>query len=138
MEDYEIGDLKSNLRDYLENHSINTNKMFRCLNPSHTDSNASMKYFDDNKVYCFGCGQTYNLFDVISLTENVSKKEAFKRAINYYQRHLQIPKESHKEKPKETKEKTLKDYKKAYYVWNDNLKKNQQAKDYLRSEERRV
>jgi DNA primase len=133
MEEYEIDDLKSNLREYLESHSINTNKMFRCINPYHTDSNASMKYFDDNKVYCFGCGQTYNLFDVISLIENVSKKEAFKRAINYYYKNQQKPMESLKMKPKENKEKTLKDYQKAYFVWHKNFKKNEQAKDYLES-----
>lgn len=133
MEEYEIEDLKSNLRDYLESHSINTSKMFRCINPYHKDSNASMKYFDDNKVYCFGCGQTYNLFDVISLVENVSKKEAFKRAINYYQRHQQKSKESIKLKPKETKEKTIKDYQKAYYVWHKNFKQNKQAMEYLQS-----
>ena len=56
MEQHEIDDMMSNLQDYLERQNINTSRFFRCLNPQHIDSNASMKYFDDCKVYCFGCG----------------------------------------------------------------------------------
>ena len=84
MEDIEYEYLKSNLRNYLESHGINTSRMFRCINPNHNDSNASMKYYDDNKVYCFGCGETYNLFDCIAILENVDNKEAFKRSLQYY------------------------------------------------------
>ncbi len=35
MNDYDYDLLKSNLRNYLENRGINTNKMFRCINPTH-------------------------------------------------------------------------------------------------------
>ena len=47
MEQHEIDDMMSNLQDYLERQNINTSRFFRCLNPHHIDSNASMKYFDD-------------------------------------------------------------------------------------------
>ena len=103
MEDIEYEYLKSNLRNYLESHGINTSRMFRCINPNHNDSNASMKYYDDNKVYCFGCGETYNLFDCIAILENVDNKEAFKRALQYYKmgQTLRTIKEFTKEKDKE-------------------------------------
>ena len=81
LDDYQVENLKTNLRSYLESQGINTLRHFKCINPEHYDGNASMKYFDDNKVYCFGCGASYNLFDVISVIEKVDNKEAFKRDI---------------------------------------------------------
>lgn len=132
MEDIEYEYLKSNLRNYLESHGINTNRMFRCINPNHNDSNASMKYYSDNKVYCFGCGETYNLFDCIAILENVDNKEAFKRALQYYKmgQALRIIKEFTKEKDKEKKQ-GEKDYSKAYNVWSKNLENEKTAKQYL-------
>ena len=50
MEQYEIEGALSNLRQYLEGHGINTRRLFHCINPHHIDSNASMKYFDDDMV----------------------------------------------------------------------------------------
>ena len=133
MEAYEFDELKSNLRDYLESHSIDTSRMFRCINPLHTDSNASMKYFDDNKAYCFGCGATFNLLDAISVMENVDKKEAFKRAVNYYKRHTTKPTGIVKPKEKTLKEYSLKDYNKAFTYWHNNLLTNKEAQSYLKS-----
>ena len=69
MEQYEIDDMMTNLQGYLERQNINTSRFFRCLNPQHIDSNASMKYFDDCKVYCFGCGCSYDLVGVIGAVE---------------------------------------------------------------------
>lgn len=132
MEDIEYEYLKSNLRNYLESHGINTSRMFRCINPNHNDSNASMKYYDDNKVYCFGCGETYNLFDCIAILENVDNKEAFKRALQYYKmgQTLRTIKEFTKEKDKENNQKE-KDYSRAYKIWTKNLDKEKSAKNYL-------
>ena len=132
MEDIEYEYLKSNLRNYLESHGINTSRMFRCINPNHNDSNASMKYYDDNKVYCFGCGETYNLFDCIAILENVDNKEAFKRALQYYKmgQTLRTIKEFTKEKNKENNQKE-KDYSRAYKIWTKNLDKEKSAKNYL-------
>lgn len=132
MEDIEYEYLKSNLRNYLESHGINTSRMFRCINPNHNDSNASMKYYDDNKVYCFGCGETYNLFDCIAILENVDNKEAFKRALQYYNfgKTLREIKDFTKEKNTENKQ-SEKDYSKAYKVWSKNLENEKNAKNYL-------
>ena len=57
----EIEELKTNLQSYLESHGIDTSKLFRCVNPDHTDNNPSMEYFKDNKVYCYGCRVCYDL-----------------------------------------------------------------------------
>ena len=128
MEKYELDNVLANLREYLESHQINTSRLFRCLNPHHIDGNASMKYFDDNRVYCFGCGANYNLVDVISVVEGVDNKEAFKRAIsNYSYGTSKIPTKTIKQVNKKEK-----DYTNAYKIWNKNLKNNKQALDYLK------
>ncbi len=131
MERYAIDDILTNLQDYLEKNGIRTDKFFRCINPEHTDSNASMKYFNDNKIYCFGCQKTYDLIDVISIFENVDKKQAFKKAIEYYGNHnLQIlPKKQ--EKKVKNDEKTSKNYGKAYNFWKKSLSENPEALRYL-------
>ena len=74
MEDIAIDELKSHLQDYLEKNGIRTDRFFRCINPEHIDRNPSMKYFDDNKVHCFGCNATYDLIGAISAIENLSRK----------------------------------------------------------------
>lgn len=137
MEKYEIDYMLTNLQSYLESRGIETNKLFRCLNPEHIDSNASMKYFNDHKVYCFGCGANYNLVDVISIMEHLDHKEAFKRAIDMYCPNR--PKDERKkleniekEKPKE-KEYANKDYQKAYSIWEKNYRNSELGKEYIKS-----
>ena len=132
LDDYQVENLKTNLRSYLESQGINTSRHFKCINPEHYDSNASMKYFDDNKVYCFGCGASYNLFDVISVIEKVDNKEAFKRAIKYYSNGYTVPQQTIFKKEPE-KENVEKNYEKAYIFWQKNLKNNYKAQKYLKS-----
>lgn len=128
MERYEVDGILSNLRQYLEGHGINTSRLFHCINPQHIDSNASMKYFDDDRVYCFGCGASYNLVDVIGIMENLNKSEAFKQTLKYYGKNY------YNVRPiqKETKQNN-KNYEKAYNVWQYNLRENQTANLYLKS-----
>lgn len=134
MEKWEVDNVMTNLRSYLEGHNINTSRMFRCLNPNHIDTNASMKYYDDNRVYCFGCGANYNLVDVIGIMENLEPKEAFKKALQYYAGQMINPNmQPIKEKPKTEKIYEDKDYGKAYKVWQYNFQRNQEAKDYIKS-----
>lgn len=135
MEKYQIDDMMTNLQSYLEANGINTSRHFRCLNPEHIDSNASMKYFDDYKVYCFGCGASYNLIDCISIMENLDHKEAFKKAINTY--CLNLPSNNVKRPLKEQiqaeKPTNDKDYKKAFNVWQQNYVNSIKAKQYLKN-----
>ena len=130
----EIEFVKSNLKNYLESHNINTSKMFHCINPNHLDKNASMKYFNDNRVYCFGCGASYNLFDVISIMENLPQKEAFKKALDYYAfgKNISPTKPIKKQVEVDENNVELKDYTKAYKVWENALKNEKTAKNYLK------
>lgn len=135
MEQYEIDDMMTNLQDYLERQGLDTQKFFRCINPNHIDRHPSMKYFDDHKVYCFGCHASYNLIDVISIVEHLDKKEAFKKAIEYYgTKNLQIlPQKLEKNDKKiEKYENFTKNYEKAYNFWRGNYKENREAQRYIK------
>lgn len=55
--------LRPFLKQYLEENGIDTTKNFRCLNPKHEDSTASMTIKQDpERAYCFGCGSVIDLF----------------------------------------------------------------------------
>jgi len=61
--------LKPRIRDLLisEGVQISSNGMFRCVNPQHNDSNASMKLLADlneEQVWCYGCNSTGDIFTV--------------------------------------------------------------------------
>ena len=127
MENYELEGMMDNLKSYLESHNINTSRLFHCLNPNHRDSNASMKYFDDGRCYCFGCGVSYNLVDIVGIMENLDNRSAFKKTMQYYGKNFDnLPN-------RKEKQQCEKDYTKAYNVWAYNLKENKQAMDYLLS-----
>jgi len=67
---------KSMLRPYLESQGINTNKNFSCLSKEHTDSNPSMIYNKStNTVYCFGCGEHGDIFDVIRMQYGIPRDD---------------------------------------------------------------
>jgi len=67
---------KSMLRPYLESQGINTDKNFSCLSIDHTDSNPSMTYNEKtNTVYCFGCGEHGDIFDVIRMRYGIPKND---------------------------------------------------------------
>ena len=75
-------DLKAHLSNYLQSKGIIISKPFKCINPEHNDEHPSMS-FDKarNKVHCFACGCTYDLYDCIRLLEGfISDKEAFNYA----------------------------------------------------------
>lgn len=136
MEQYQIDDMMTKLQTYLERSGIDTSKFFTCINPSHIDRHPSMRYFDDHKVYCFGCHASYNLIDVISIMEKLDKKEAFKKAIDYFsnQNLQKIPKKIEKNDKKSKKNDNFpKNYEKAYNFWHKNFNENNSAKEYLRS-----
>lgn len=134
MEQHEIDDMMTNLQEYLERQNINTSRFFRCLNPQHIDSNASMKYFDDCKVYCFGCGCSYDLVGAIGAIEGLDRREAFKKAKEYYYSNFhKTPKYIQKSTNVGSHIKEQKNYEKAYYIWQKNLKYNYEAKRYLRN-----
>ena len=47
---------------------VHHNWHFRCFSPDHEDKHPSMSFNRSaNKVHCFGCGVTYDIFDLIGL-----------------------------------------------------------------------
>lgn len=61
-------ELRSMLGEYLTSKNIDVNKNFTCLNPYHEDNTPSMSYNKiDNYVHCFGCGVTYDIFDLYAM-----------------------------------------------------------------------
>lgn len=62
--------LKPYLKQYLDEHGINSEKNFRCLNPKHNDGSPSMtcKQVSDN-AFCMGCGTTVDIFQAAHYLE---------------------------------------------------------------------
>ena len=78
--------VKGYLQNYLASKGIDTRRTFRCLNPDHADKHPSMSY-DRNrqKVHCFACSASYDIFDLIGLDYGLSDpKEIFKKAYDLY------------------------------------------------------
>ena len=62
--------LKNLLPEYLERLGLSTSKPFNCLSPEHDDKKPSMSYdAKHNRVKCFGCGATWDLYDLIAVEE---------------------------------------------------------------------
>lgn len=62
--------LKNMLPEYLERLGLSTSKPFNCLSPEHDDEKPSMSYdAKHNRVKCFGCGATWDLYDLIAVEE---------------------------------------------------------------------
>lgn len=106
-------EIKRKLENYLRiYHGINTTKTFKCLNPEHADNNPSMMFYrDSNKLHCFSCGATYDIFDIIGIDYNLHVfPEKYKKACELFgypvtkgkkvnKRHLQrIQREREKKK----------------------------------------
>lgn len=67
---------KGMLEWYLQSQRINTNKNFSCLSMDHNDSNPSMTFNKTtNTVYCFGCGEHGDIFDVIRMQYGIPKND---------------------------------------------------------------
>lgn len=78
--------VKEFLPEYLKMKGFPIKKAFRCINPEHEDRHPSMSYDSKrNKVHCFACGVTYDLFDCISILEGlVDMKDVFAFANNVF------------------------------------------------------
>lgn len=79
-------DLRPRIVDYLHERGIDPQKRFRCLNPAHLDRDPSMGYdAKRQKVHCFACGADYDLFDLLTLDENLaSPRDALALASRRY------------------------------------------------------
>lgn len=66
---------KRQLEAYIQQrYGYDTRHNFRCLCPNHPDSNPSMSFDRDNqRVHCFGCGVSMDMFDLIGMEYNLTK-----------------------------------------------------------------
>ena len=78
--------LRPRIVDYLYERGIDPRKRFRCLNPAHLDRDPSMGFdHKRNKVHCFACGADYDLFDLLTIDNNLSTPlEALISASKHY------------------------------------------------------
>lgn len=78
--------LRPRIVDYLHERGIDPRKRFRCLNPQHLDRDPSMGFDPKrNKVHCFACGADYDLFDLLTIDNNLSTPlEALRLASRQY------------------------------------------------------
>lgn len=61
----------------------NLNRNIRC--PFHKEKTGSFRiYKNTNSFYCFGCHKWWDIVKFISLYENITSKEAFKKVLNLY------------------------------------------------------
>lgn len=106
--------LKEYLPDYLQGKGLNVRAPFKCLSPDHADEHPSMSYDKTRqKVKCFSCGVSYDIFDLIGIDYNLSDyNEQFKKACEIY--HLKadayketVPKKEEPKPEQKTKEKAL-------------------------------
>ena len=77
---------KKMIENYLQQKGIDTRKPFKCLNPAHADNNPSMSLDRaHNRVKCFSCGESYDIFDLIGIDYNISEPGAqMKRAFELF------------------------------------------------------
>jgi len=68
-----VDKVKLHLIDYLNDHNIDTNRNFSCINPNHEDKSPSASILDRQHIYCFGCGARYDIFDAVNILENKPK-----------------------------------------------------------------
>lgn len=71
-----IQELMENLHPYISlymdemNIQLDNRGFVKCLNPEHDDHNPSMHFWDENNLlFCFSCGATYDIFGLCSLLE---------------------------------------------------------------------
>lgn len=80
-------DYKHYAEDFLERfYGVPTTRNFKCLNPMHNDDNPSMGYDkNSNRAHCFGCGASYDIFDLVEIYFGIKDKgEQFKKVQEIY------------------------------------------------------
>lgn len=82
MDSVAIAQAKERIAEYLAHaHGINPSRLFNCLNPDHEDKHPSMSLnVKTNRVKCFSCHASYDIFDLLQIDRGISKAEAFKAA----------------------------------------------------------
>lgn len=84
ISDAERDDLRAAMPELLEARFgvENVNRPFRCPNPAHDDRTPSARYYaDKHQVHCFGCEQTWDVFQLIGMAEGLDSFPDQARAV---------------------------------------------------------
>lgn len=131
INDQAIEEIKTHLREYLQDKGLNPNKPFTCLNPSHDDKHPSMSYDDKrNIVKCFSCNSSYDLISLYALDNNLDNSKDFKRIIDELALKYNVDTKANKS---DTIKKVIKviPKKEDYTKYINKCKKNIDKTDYL-------
>ena len=112
--------IKNCLKQYAEETGRPTGKgLFKCFNPGHDEKKASMQ-FKETYYKCYGCNNTYDIFNLYAIDHNLDVKEDFNRikkelAIKYNIDYRTLSsEEAKKNQRKEPKKESKLDYT-SYY-----------------------
>lgn len=90
--------LRMRLRDYLEEHGLDTSKNFQCINPKHSDDTPSCNVLKNNPevFHCFACGASGDIFTACHFLENkpLMGREFFLENVMYLAEKYDIEVES--------------------------------------------
>lgn len=134
INDQAINEIKTHLKDYLEEKGLNINKPFTCLNPQHDDKHPSMSYDDKrNIVKCFSCNSSYDLISLYAIDHNLDNNKAFIRIIDELALKYNIDVKSNKSNPlkKESMQKYANIKKEDFTKYINKCKKDISKTDYL-------
>ena len=83
INDQVIEEIKTHLKDYLEEKGLNTRHNFSCISGTHEDKNPSMSYDEKRQIIkCFSCNNSYDLISLYAKDNNLDNKKDFKRIID--------------------------------------------------------
>ena len=83
INDQLIEEIKTHLKDYLEEKGLNTRHNFSCISGTHEDKNPSMSYDEKRQIIkCFSCNNSYDLISLYAKDNNLDNKKDFKRIID--------------------------------------------------------
>ena len=130
--------IRSELESYLSEQGIDTSKNFTCLNPNHADHTPSMTFYDDdNKVYCHGCGVSWDIFDLYAVQHLGATPDADNRLLynfadvyNALAQKLSIP--TMKRKPEQAQRSKISQINQRFIELSQRSIDSQPSQDYLK------
>ena len=83
INDQVIEEIKTHLKDYLEEKGLSTRHNFSCISGTHEDKNPSMSYDEKRDIIkCFSCNSSYDLISLYAKDNNLDNSKDFKQIID--------------------------------------------------------
>lgn len=126
-------EIKTHLKDYLEEKGLNTDRPFNCLNPQHDDKNPSMSYDPKRNICkCFSCNKSYDLISLYGIDNNLDMATDFKEIITRLGHKYNISVTPNEQRGNKEKREILEPLKKEDYTkYFNKCKKDIGKTDYL-------